>query len=160
MLEELLAVNPECEVWYIDSSIKMVARARRRNTASNIHFIHGTLEDVTDKNFDVVITHFFLDLFSEPTLERMIPSVLSISKPTVLWLAADFVDRGKWWQTTLLASMYFFFRVFTRMEAAKLPAWGEALGRDGLMRIESQHFYGKFIESNVYAWSGMVAALK
>ncbi len=150
LLTELHRVKTDCEVWYIESSAKMLAMARQHNSRSNIHFIHGTIKEMPHAGFDVVITYFFLDLFSAPTLRKMIPFIFSASKPSVLWLVTDFVDRGKWWQQALLKVMYLFFRLICRIEAERLPAWDKTILQSGLKRIGTNHFYGGFIESAAY----------
>lgn len=151
LLSGLLGLKPDCEVWYVELSGRMLALARRRNIAGNIHFIHGTLASVPVVRFDVVITHFFLDLFSVPALPTMVQEIVSLSKPTALWLAADFVDRGKWWQRFLLRAMYLFFKWTCRIDADKLPDWDRTLQDAGLKKIVARRFYRGFIESSVYS---------
>lgn len=150
LLAELLLVKPECEVWYVESSARMLGMARQRNPHVNIHYIHGTSEELPRAGFDVVITHFFLDLFPAATLQKMIPSIFASTKPSVLWLVADFVDGGKWWQQALLNVMYLFFKVICQIQAKSLPFWDTTMRQSGLTKICTHHFYGGFIESTAY----------
>lgn len=151
MLAELLNLQSDCEVWYVESSARMIAMARQRNVQGNIHFIHGTIADLPDVKVDVVMTHFFLDIFSVRTLRMMISTILLVAKPTVLWLVADFVNHGKWWEQALLRIMYMFFRQVCRIEADNLPEWNQIILDAGLNKIGTNYFYGGFIESSVYS---------
>ena len=151
LLAELLQDRPECEVWYIESSVNMLSMAKKKNkNSSRVHFILGTEKDIPACGFDMVITHFFLDLFSPLTLQSVVQRISRSFKPTTLWLVADFVNQGKWWQRFLLKTMYSFFRRTCQIEAGTLPPWGSILVQSGLTRVDRRLFYGGFIESAIY----------
>ncbi len=150
ILPELFLLRPDCEVWYIDSSEKMLDIAQRRNTGDRIHFMLGTTADIPAERFDVIMTFFFLDLFSPMTLEKMISEIRFAAKPIVLWLAADFTNGKKWWQKFLLRIMYQFFRSTCHIEARRLPDWGRFIEQAGFERIDVDDFYAGFIESAAY----------
>src|SRR4051812_19943989 len=66
VLKELLRRQPACEVWYVDSSQRMIELATRNcGNPSNVHFVLGTELSIPTMLFDVVIMNFFLDLFSD-----------------------------------------------------------------------------------------------
>jgi ubiquinone/menaquinone biosynthesis C-methylase UbiE len=115
-----------------------------------VRFIPGTEKDIPTTGFDVVITNFYLDLFSQGILNRMVQRIVRVLKPSGLWMAADFVNTGKWWQVFLLKAMYLFFRRVCNIEALTLPPWGKVLTDAGLRRVERRLFYGGFIESVVF----------
>lgn len=151
LLTELVRQKPDCEVWYVESSSKMIASAQRLISGTNLHFIQGTVEDMPAAAYDVVITNFYLDLFSFSTLQKIIPLIYSASKSSVIWLATDFVDRGKTWQHVLLGVMYLFFRVVCRIESTQLANWQGALSDGGFQKDKSKSFYRGFIESTVWS---------
>lgn len=151
LLAELLHLHPKCEVWYIESSVIMLSMAMKKNRGtSQVHFILGTEKDIPTIGFDIVISHFFLDLFSPLTLQNVVHKISLASKPSALWMVADFVNQGKWWQRFLLKAMYLFFRRTCRIEAYTLPPWGAVLVQSGQTRVDRQIFYAGFIESAVY----------
>ena len=165
-LTELLRGHPTCEVWYIESSASMLSMAMKKNRdLSQVHFILGNEEDIPawsrrcrdsadrrtcDSGFDIVITHFFLDLFSPMTLQGLVQKISVASRPSAHWMVADFVDHGKWWQICLLKIMYSFFRRTCRIEARTLPPWGGILVQSGLKMVQRRPYYAGFIESAVY----------
>ena len=93
---------------------------------------------------------FFLDMFSEVTLRKLLPEVAASAGSTTLWLITDFTDQGKWWQKILLSLMYLFFRRVCNIEAGKLPNWSMVFDELNFKEIESKSFYGGFIESHCY----------
>jgi ubiquinone/menaquinone biosynthesis C-methylase UbiE len=155
LLAELLQDHPKCEVWYIESSANMLSMARKKNRdPSRVHFILGTEKDIPTCGFDIVITHFFLDLFSPLTLQTVVQRISRVSRPSALWMVADFVNQGKWWQLFLLKTMYSFFRRMCTIEARTLPPWDDVLARTGLTTLDRRFFYAGFIESALYRLPG------
>jgi ubiquinone/menaquinone biosynthesis C-methylase UbiE len=164
LLTELLREHPTCDVWYIESSANMLSMTMKKNGhPGRVHFILGTEKDIPispitigasvggpTSGFDIVITHFFLDLFAPLTLRSAVQKISQASKPSALWMVADFVDEGKWWQRILLNIMYSFFRRTCRIEARMLPPWGDILVQSGLGIVQRRLYYAGFIESAVY----------
>src|SRR5687768_3937740 len=73
-LKELMATIKARKVVYIDSSEKMIALSKQKMASSplkieGIDFRLGTPFCIQpDEHFDVIITHFFLDLFTDAQL--------------------------------------------------------------------------------------------
>jgi ubiquinone/menaquinone biosynthesis C-methylase UbiE len=145
---------PDCEIWYIEASSKMLTLSRSKTSAAHtIHFIHGTENDIPASiNFDVVITNFYLDMFSMQQLKHTIEKIHPSLNATALWLVTDFVE-GKLWQRTMLKMMYTFFRLVSHVAASSLPDWNYALQQSGMKKRRSKFFYGDFIESCVFSKS-------
>ena len=151
LLAELLQCRPRCEVWYIESSVSMLSMAMKKNRDHRlVHFILGTEKDILPWGVDVVITGFFLDLFSPLTLQSVVQRISLATKPSAVWWVADFVDQGKWWQLFFLRAMYSFFRQTCHIEACTLPPWGDVLAQSGLRQVERRLYYGGFIVSAIY----------
>jgi ubiquinone/menaquinone biosynthesis C-methylase UbiE len=152
LLRELLVRNTSCSVWYIEASAKMVAAAGRAvANDTRVHFIHGTEEAIPQGIvFDVVITNFFLDLFTLPFLKQVVARLRKSLRTGGYWLAADFVDTGKLWQRWLLRIMFMFFRITAGLETRELANWGEVLLMYRVKETDVRYFYGGFIRSVVY----------
>jgi ubiquinone/menaquinone biosynthesis C-methylase UbiE len=147
LLSELLRIKPNCEVWYIDASEKMIALSRQKNPEHRVHFIHGTELDIPVAiRFDAVITNFYLDLFTNDQLKKAVERIQSSLNAGALWIVTDFVD-GKWWQRMMLGVMYWFFRILCQIESQRLPEWSELMENAGIKEMESKFFYGDFIKT-------------
>jgi tRNA (cmo5U34)-methyltransferase len=153
LLNELMHVNPSCHIYYVDASVSMIDLAKCKVSAHQGHrivFIAGTQDSIPAQiEFDVVITHFFLDLFSSHTIAGVIGKLNGSLRKNGLWLISDFVNK-KWWQEIMLAVMYAFFRVTCRIEATKLPDWTRLLKHEGLEESRSAYFFKSFIKSSVF----------
>ena len=150
---ELLRMHPGVEIDCVDASERMLQLARERvqdelpGHAERVRFLHQdiTLFTPPEHQYDLLVTHFFLDCFPEPALTAIIKKLVHAATEEATWLLADFhlprkeiarLRAGGW-----LAAMYFFFRITTRIEASELidptpflRAAGFALARQHLFR--------------------------
>ncbi len=149
ILTELLTLNPNCRVWYVEASYKMMelAKTKAKTYSNKIIFIHGTENSIPDGIiFDSVITPFYLDLFSHENCDCAIQKIRSSLQANGIWIAIDFVNTT-WWHGVMLSIMYRFFRITCSIEAMTLPYWQKLMADNGLLEVESQTFYGGFIKS-------------
>ena len=153
VLEELTKLYPSgLKITYVEVSANMIARSKKRKTGFNkIVFINNAIENVVLANdFDVIITAFLFDNFTEQTLQRVFNHLHLSIKPKGIWLNCDFQLTGKWWQQILLKSMFLFFKLLCNIEASKLPDIEKQFEQHGHKTIAQQTFFGNFIVSKVY----------
>ncbi len=151
-LEKLLEVKPASEIWYVEASQKMLEISKvKTNHSARVHFIHGTEDSIsTDIMCDVVILNFYLDLFTNESLNSVLGKIKKALKSDSLWLVTDFIDGKKWWQSLLLKVMYRFFQMTCNIETTRLPNWNQQLRTFGSNKLKSKYFYRGFIETTVY----------
>ena len=154
LLVELLRVNPDCEVWYIEASSAMIRRARSKINdieKARVHFINGTEAHIpTHLRYDTIIANFYFDLFSASSLEKVLGQIRSVISHQGKLHVSDFTNNSIWWQSALLSGMYFFFRVLCGIEATDLPDWQRQISKYKFEHKSSRLFYGKFIKSVVF----------
>lgn len=142
----------EGHIVFIDTSAEMISRARERVADDgHVTFLHGRLEDLAAEfKADVIITHFFLDLFGEHEIGEVIQKITKHTLPHSKWIVSDFFE-GQWlWQRILLKSMYLFFRISTKLPNRILPDWHSQLIKNGYSEVERQEFYKRFIRASVF----------
>jgi len=116
---------------------------------SRVNFIHGTEDFIpAGISFDVVITPFYLDLFSDNACRVAIQKIKSSLHAKSIWIITDFVNAA-WWHYCMLFLMYRFFEITTRIEADRLPGWESILKQHGFNEIKSNLFHSGFIKSTV-----------
>jgi len=152
LLQTLLQQRPGCQVVYVDASERMVELARQRvQNSAQVTFLCGTENvDMPWRAFTVVITNFYLDLFTQQSMQKIITRLRSLLVPGALWLVTDFVTPTKLWQKILLKSMYLFFRITSNIEASRISDWQEMLGNAGLSCQQTKAFYHGMIKSAVF----------
>lgn len=153
LLAELLLRNPNCTVQYVDASSKMIELAEKTTSGLNdrVTFVHGTENDILPGSlFDAIITHFYLDLFDQDDLRRVVGCIKKSCRSGTLWLACDFVNNRKM-HSVMLAFMYAFFRIYTNLKTRRLPDWNTAIQSAGFQEIRSRSFFHSFIRSAVFS---------
>src|SRR6195952_3766612 len=153
ILEEIAKLQPSgLKLTYVEISAKMMALSRKRDAGGNeVVFINDAVENAQLKDeFDVVITPFLFDNFTEETLQKVFAHIHASLKAGALWLNADFHISGKWWQRILLSSMLLFFRIICRIEAKKLPDIDGVFERYHYKIAQEKSFFGDFIVARVY----------
>jgi len=154
IIEELIAINADATIWYVEASGKMLAMTQAREKVANradIKFVHGTEKSLPDfPVFDAVIANFYFDLFSNSVLEDVIESLCRSMFPGAVLLVSDFNPPIHWWQRLLMSAMYRFFRIVSCLTTDRLPQWQEALKKNNFLLLKTETFYRGFIRSSVY----------
>lgn len=150
LLRSLLKQQTQIRVDYIDISEKMIQLAREKTKNPLIvNFIVGTELDIPNRAYSVVITNFYLDLFSDHTLQHVVRKIKTHLSFDGQWLVTDFVSN-KNWHKTMLWMMYRFFRIVAGIEARTLPDWDRQLKQAGLAEVDLKIFFNGFIKSCYY----------
>jgi ubiquinone/menaquinone biosynthesis C-methylase UbiE len=153
ILEEIAKIHPSgLQITYVEVAERMIALSRKRDTGANeVIFINDAVENAPiGAEFDVVITPFLFDNFTEENLQKIFGHIHKGLTHGGLWLNADFHLTGKWWQKVLLKSMLLFFRIVCGIEATKLPDISGSFLKYGYHTTEQKSFFGDFILSGVY----------
>lgn len=153
ILEELTKIySGDLKIAYVEVSANMLALSKKRNTGNNqVTFINDAIENILlPADFDVAITPFLFDNFTEATAGKVFNHIHTSLKPGGLWLNCDFQLSGKWWQNILLKSMFLFFRIVCRIEGSRLPNIDKRFENGNYKIIAEQTFWGDFITSKAY----------
>jgi len=154
ILNEITKIRPSgLQITYVEIAAKMMSLSKKRDTGLNqVVFINDAIENVGfEAPFDVVITPFLFDNFTEQTFKQVFNHIHLLLKNGGLWFNCDFQLKGKWWQKVLLRLMFLFFRIVCNIEAFKLPDIESQFGLSGYLIKEKQTFFGGFIVSQVYS---------
>jgi ubiquinone/menaquinone biosynthesis C-methylase UbiE len=153
ILEEITKLHPSgLNITYVEISAKMMALSRKRGTgANNIEFINKAVENAgLPADFDVVITPFLFDNFTEESLTGIFQHIRQTLKPGGMWFNIDFQLTGKWWQYVMLKSMLLFFKVLCGVPSWRLPDVGKQFGKFGYEVVDEKNFFGDFVVSRMY----------
>jgi ubiquinone/menaquinone biosynthesis C-methylase UbiE len=159
ILEEISKLHPVgLTIAYVEVSGPMIALSKKRNAGNNtVEFIQQPIEKVNfAEPFDVVITSFLFDNFTQAASEKLIFQIDRLLIPGSLWLFTDFQLTGKWWQRPFLKAMYLFFSVVGRMETNVLPDTASCFKLLDYEKIAEKQFFGNFIISTAYQKNGSV----
>jgi SAM-dependent methyltransferase len=158
-LARLVRCNRRASVAVVESSAGMIQLARGRlhpDDRSRVEFHHrdALAGALPDGPFDLVVSHFFLDVLTGRDAAAIISKVSVSLAPSAIWLISEFQEppggirrrHARVW----LGAMYCFFSVTTRLRVWKLPPYGMLLERRGLVEIQHRERRFGLIRSQVW----------
>lgn len=152
ILDEIAKIHSSgLTITYVDASSKMIEKARKHRAGNNsVTFVESSIEYVSGGQYQVVITPFLFDNFTDNSLQRIFDGISSQLAHNGLWLYCDFQDSGKWWQGAMLKIMYAFFRVTCDVETSRLPDANRCFRESGYSVLREKTFLKDFIIARVY----------
>jgi len=153
ILESLTRLHPSgLQITYVEVSAKMMALSRKRYTGENkVNYITAAIgEAIFTGSFDIIITAFLFDNFSQKSLEHTFPLIDAQVKHGAIWLNTDFRLTGPLWQKLMLKSMYLFFKFFNAVDVQKPPNIEPVFRQYSYQLKQEKSFYRNFIISQLY----------
>ena len=145
-LAAFLKVNPHAEVDCVDSSAGMLALAWQRvgtADAARVRFHHADAVHWQPPavSYDLIVTHFFLDCFTNGELFPLVARLAAFTVPGARWTVSEFRQPpggpAAWHASLWITGLYAFFRVVTGLRARRLPNHAAALAAAGF-RLERE----------------------
>lgn len=165
---ELLRGQPGLEIVCVDASERMLRLAENRIRSefpTGAHRVRFFCADIAswsppEHQFDLIVTHFFLDCFSGDRLADIVNRLSRAAMPNATWLLADFcmpaagfarVRAGLW-----LAAMYRFFQITAGIEAKELEDPSPFLRAAGFALAGQHLFRSGMVKSELWRKTGIL----
>jgi trans-aconitate methyltransferase len=145
-LARLMAVNPGLIVDVVDSSRSMLCILESRiGSHPRLHLHHAdALAWQPAGNYDLIVTHFFLDCFFREQLDQLFDRVVPHLAPGANWVISEFAVPANPWlapvAAALIALLYRTFSMLTALPVRHLPDYSTALKGRGLL-LHNQQTY-------------------
>jgi ubiquinone/menaquinone biosynthesis C-methylase UbiE len=161
-LTAFLLHNRTATVDSIDVSRRMLEIAHHRMTAAcsqnstRVTLQHGDIRTTPQPghSYDLVVTHFFFDVFSTAELKDIVDRVSRWTTPDALWLISEFDLPPSGWHRVKarfwLRAMYSFFRVAASLRNQQLPCWRPLLREAGFVPQRQARYQNGFIVSELW----------
>jgi ubiquinone/menaquinone biosynthesis C-methylase UbiE len=143
-LAALVAAAPEARIDYVDVSQRMLELARTRAGTARVKYLRDDALSTPLRHveYDLIVTHFFLDCFEEADQELLASRIADAAHPEARWVISEFRKPG--W---LVSSLYLFFRITTGLRTRSLVDHQPLLRRHGFRLARSES-----------AWRGLLAS--
>jgi ubiquinone/menaquinone biosynthesis C-methylase UbiE len=161
-LVRLLEADRNVRVDYVDLSAEMVKIARRRvdalgrESSERVRFLVADVRDVVAaaENYDLIVTHFFLDCFSERELREIVERLREGAAPGARWLVSEFHEAktrfGRVCSRALIFGMYAAFGVMTGLRVKKLPDYEAVLLQGGFHMRDGRKMLGGLLGASLW----------
>jgi ubiquinone/menaquinone biosynthesis C-methylase UbiE len=145
-LARLLACAPHLRADAADACSAMLHLLRERvsKQGDDWHRLTTTCTDARifrphAADYDLVVTHFFLDCLKEAEADRLIARIRPHLVHGAQWLVSEFqvphsgiIQRSV--AQSLISALYAVFRLLTGLRVTQVPPWRELLARHGFTR--------------------------
>lgn len=115
--EAALMVRSDVKVTILDTSPLMLERAVKRFRAAGVQGVENICCDVRDHrrnaHYDIVVSNFFLNIFSEPTMREVMGHLAMLTKPGGKVLIGDYSFPYGSWPHRAVQGMYYFLSMFS-----------------------------------------------
>lgn len=147
-LSGLLASAPLVRIDAVEASRKMIALAEARITEMDAVHVRFYCADARSYEFqpakyDLVVTHFFLDCFSDDDLRHLVPRLAKAARPAAQWVVSEFSVPSsllmRWRAKAWIRLLYWCFGWATGLRVRRLPDFRAALANAGF-RLEREEF--------------------
>ena len=160
-LLHLLAVNSGVHVDVVDSSGSMLSIVKRRVRRSGGEKIRLHLADCLQwepgGQYDLIVSHFFLDCFFPHQLEQLFDRVLPHAQPGAQWVVSEFaIPRNPltaFLARGIIASLYRVFGLLTGLPVRALPDYAGSMLRRGLVLSHERRFLAGLLRSELWTLS-------
>ncbi|MBC6109124.1 class I SAM-dependent methyltransferase [Pedobacter fastidiosus] len=155
ILEEIAKIHSSgLKIVYVEISEKMIQLSQKRSYAENdVQFINQGIEDFESSIlFDVILTPFLFDNFSEQRAVMVFEKLNGFLEPNGLWFLVDFSlgnGIGDWWKSLLLNSMYRFFKLLSVVEASQLVEMRPYFSKQYEL-LREDFYYSNFIKASIF----------
>jgi trans-aconitate methyltransferase len=155
-LAQLLSTYPNLTADVVDSSAAMLRILSRRIGHENRSCLHhaDALEWNPNGNYDLIISHFFLDCFFPDQLEQLFDRLLPHALPGAQWVISEFaIPRNAIAASAargIIALLYRSFGFLTGLPVRTLPDYGTLLLRRGLRLSGERRYLAGLLCSQVW----------
>jgi ubiquinone/menaquinone biosynthesis C-methylase UbiE len=150
-IPEIDRLNLEIEIDYVDFSSKMIELAKKlKTTHVYINFITADIFNYkTENKYDVIITTFLFDHFTQQQAETLFERLYLFLKPNSIWFYVDFTQNQSKWQKQVTQLMLSFFRIVIGLNINQLPKMNLVF-EEKMKVYKTQKFFQNYIESIIY----------
>jgi len=162
-LARLLGENSTVQVDFVDLSARMIEIAERRIMSMGRSFLSRVVFHRVDirefapqsPRYDLIVSHFFLDCFTQAELESVIHRLTCWACPSAKWLVSDFHEieglLGSWPSRAFIRGLYAAFRLTTGLRVTHLSDYQAALRRGGWVAQSETEGLGGLLHSSLWA---------
>jgi ubiquinone/menaquinone biosynthesis C-methylase UbiE len=158
-LAKLVDLNRYASVEVLEKSERMIQLARARvpeAARARVEFrqVDALADLLPPGQFDLAVSHFFLDVLTPRDAETVIGKVDALLSPGATWLVSEFQQppgglqklHARMW----LAAMYKFFAIAAGLQTSQLPPYRESLKSRGFVETAHRERRWGLIRSQVW----------
>jgi ubiquinone/menaquinone biosynthesis C-methylase UbiE len=140
---------------YVDRSAEMLELARARAGTDGVTYHHADALQIPlpAAQYDLVVTHFFLDCLDENDAAALVEKIAAAVQPDAHWLISEFREPNVW-ARAIVGMLYFFFRITTGLRTRRLIDHHALLSRSGFVLEKEETARFGLLASELWLYRG------
>jgi hypothetical protein len=110
--------------------------------------------DPPQGDYDLVVTHFFLDCFADSEVFTLANRLAAWTAPEAQWIVSDFQQAPGWlgrlWTGATIRALYAAFRLATDLQVSRLPSYADAVAAAGFCLQRRELAVGGLLRSSLW----------
>jgi ubiquinone/menaquinone biosynthesis C-methylase UbiE len=155
-LKPLQLHYPKATIHFLEASTKMISIASGRTIPNHksVEFIHGNEQLLVNQpqQYDLVVTSFVLDVFSESRLRNAMDILYKVLRTAGYWIQTDFYvyQSNPWWQKALVRTMYWFFWITANQHNQQIADFDHHFKERSLALVAQKMFCHDMVKTVLY----------
>lgn len=140
---------------YVDVSARMLELARHRAGTDHVTYHHADALTIPlpEAEYDLIVTHFFLDCLNEPDATVLIERLTASIQRHGRWLISEFREPA-WWARGIVATLYLFFKIATGLRTRRLFDHHTLLSKNGFVLQKEETARFGLLASELWLFTG------
>lgn len=159
----LAAAAPHMIITVLDASSTMLRHTARRLRGASARVAlqqADALHSIPDQAYALIVSHFFLDCFSDAEIPRLLAQMRPAALPGTVWIVSDFATpQGRVMGSLgrlVVGGLYLAFGLLTGLRTRRLPDYAAAMRAAGWRLEDRRRLLGGLLVSERWRFSGTI----
>jgi 2-polyprenyl-3-methyl-5-hydroxy-6-metoxy-1,4-benzoquinol methylase len=132
-------LKKQLDVDFVEQSANMIRYAKKMEASHlKVNFYHQSILDFNRTEYDVILTNFFFDQFSQARallfLQHLKPKLRANGK----LIFSDFINTNHIWDKLVTHLMFYFFRLTANIRTSRFPPYNLIFSALGFYTVSSK----------------------
>jgi len=132
-------LNKQLEVDFVEQSANMIRYAKKREVSHlKVNFYHQSIIDFNMTEYDVILTNFFFDQFSQAWALLFLQHLKPKLRPNGRLIFSDFINTNHIWDRLVTHLMFYFFQLTANIRTNRFPPYDLIFSALGFNTVSSK----------------------
>ena len=129
----------QLEIDFVEPAANMINRAKKRQVSHlQVNFYHHSILELKTTDYDVILTNFFFDQFSQSQAQLILRHLKPKLRPNGSLIFSDFVSTKYIWDILITRLMFYFFQLTANIRVNTFPSYNSLFSEFGFNEVSSK----------------------
>ena len=124
IIDYLRKLHKQLEIDFVEPSANMMYQAKKREVSNlQINFYQQSILDIKTADYDVVLTSFFFDQFTDGQAQLILQHLKPKLRSNGILIFSDFINTNHLWDKLVTRLMFYFFQLTVNIKTNNFPPY-------------------------------------